>query len=331
MQDIYNEIDELIAKVLAKEANTSERKQLDDWVAQSPANAAHFAQSVRLWELMEREAALPDVQVDSDAAWRAVQQRIKVVERPKSMLNSRWLMAAAAAVALLLGAFWLIRLPKPMIPEKRYASTETTVSDALSDGTLVTLNRNTCLVAAQNFGKRERRVSLRGEAYFQVAHDASKPFVVAVNTLEVRVLGTIFNVQESENQRATQVHVFEGRVEVSNGTEKRILQKGESVKYDAVTGTFDATGPADANARAFMTRKFSFDGKPLSEALGMIGHAYGVEIKIESEVMRNCPLTARFNQEQSLADIFLVLEETYGFKVVGSAPEQFILKAGTCE
>ncbi|HTG55228.1 MAG TPA: FecR family protein, partial [Niabella sp.] len=84
----------------------------------------------------------------------------------------------------------------------------------LPDGTRVLLNSDTRLSYNQSFGKQAREVMLEGEAYFEVVKDAQHPFIVHTNAMDIKVLGTVFNVRAYNNEKNTQTTLLEGSVEV---------------------------------------------------------------------------------------------------------------------
>ena len=97
----------------------------------------------------------------------------------------------------------------------------------LSDGTKVWLNADSKIKYPVSFGQDKREVSLRGEGYFEVAKDSTRPFIVSTDKMDVRVLGTTFDVNTYEDEGKSFVVLVEGLVEVSAGKgESRIITPG---------------------------------------------------------------------------------------------------------
>jgi ferric-dicitrate binding protein FerR (iron transport regulator) len=106
----------------------------------------------------------------------------------------------------------------------------------LPDSTVVWLNTNSSLKWTSNFTKNIRRVVLKGEASFDVHHDANHPFVVHTEDVDIKVLGTCFNVETRAHNRATSIALMRGKVEVQSkdiSASKLILQPGEVATYIA--------------------------------------------------------------------------------------------------
>ena len=95
----------------------------------------------------------------------------------------------------------------------------------LPDGSKIFLNRNTGLSYRANFGKHRRDVKLTGEAFFDISHDASKPFIIDAGKAEIKVVGTSFNVITNNAESAVEVYVKTGKVLLSDnsGTQSMLL------------------------------------------------------------------------------------------------------------
>ena len=148
-----------------------------------------------------------------------------------------------------------------------------------------------------------------GEAFFDVAHDAGRPFVVAVGDSEVRVLGTKFDVREREGQVV--VAVAEGRVEVSPASleedvmipERRdgvVLTRGQAatrVKGEDEADVIVARINPD-RAGAWRTGRFSYRDAMLSDVVGDANRYFDGEIRFESEALKELRITTGFTVEQ---------------------------------
>jgi len=106
----------------------------------------------------------------------------------------------------------------------------------LSDGTHVWLNADSKLSFPSEFAGNKRSVTLTGEAYFEVAKNKAKPFVVNYGSAEVEVLGTHFNIMAYKDETASQVTLLEGAVKVNNGKEKVVLKPGQQAEISEQAG-----------------------------------------------------------------------------------------------
>lgn len=327
MDQDFTQIDTLIAKVLANEASENEMQELEQWRVKSPENQAYYVQTEQIWSKMQVADLRTDIQVDTEVALRKVKDQINQKSQPSlTVTHRKYWYGLVGAIACFVAAIWLLN-PEESKPIEIYSS-ETIKTDTLNDGSLVTLNSGSALFVDSKFGKKERRVRLQGEAYFQVAPDAQKSYIITTPDLEVRVIGTAFNVRYNAEKRETSVEVFEGKVMVSNGGLTRYLEKGQAILYKATDHTITDSKTSE-NTIAYKTGKFVFDNAPLSSALAEIGIGYNVSFQIDNPDLRNCPLTARL-ERKSLEGLLEVLSETYGCtaKRIG---DQIILTGGACE
>ncbi|QDH81101.1 DUF4974 domain-containing protein [Echinicola soli] len=103
----------------------------------------------------------------------------------------------------------------------------------LADGTKVWLNSSSSLEFPSNFTGQSRMVTLRGEGYFEVAHNPEVPFIVQANDTEIKVLGTHFNINTYDNEPLTRTTLLEGSVKVSLGEHSKVISPGEQVLSDS--------------------------------------------------------------------------------------------------
>ena len=149
----------------------------------------------------------------------------------------------------------------------------------LSDGTRVTANSNTTLTYPRQFFGARREVSIRGEAYFEVAHDAAHPFIVHANGLSVKVLGTKFNVC-SYDQSTTDVVLAQGSVEVTMARHSVVRMKPNQ-KVSVTNG--ELTGFGEVNAAEYtswMDDVLYLHGESLSQIVQRLDNYYGTTIRI---------------------------------------------------
>lgn len=152
----------------------------------------------------------------------------------------------------------------------------------LSDGTQVWLNADSELEFPSAFSDQERRVRVRGEAYFEVAKDPSKPFKVEVNGMEVEALGTAFNINTHMNPDKVKTILTEGRIRVSNDKEQIVINSG----YATLSSLENiAVEKADIEeALAWKDGYFYFNSKNLKYILEEIARWYDVQLHIEKPI-----------------------------------------------
>ena len=177
---------------------------------------------------------------------------------------------------------------------------------ALSDGSLVYLNAETSVKYPVVFGGSERMVELDGEAYFEVAKDASRPFIVRMNGVDVKVTGTSFNARAYRNEGKVVTTLIEGRVEV-NG---KAIVPGEQARYEVGDGDLEV---AKVNVEHFVAWKegyFVFRNERLEDVMRTLARWYKVEYHFMDEASKDVRIGARFGRYNDMTPIIEMLRET---------------------
>ena len=220
--------------------------------------------------------------------------------------NTRWWKAGVAAAVLLVGALsflWLQKNTVPAVGEKAaWVVKENPAGQkskiVLTDGTIVWLNSESQM--RYSFSDSTRSIVLTGEAYFEVAKDTTRPFVVTSGNLQTTALGTVFNVRHYAEDSAAIVFLAEGRVKVGEAKENgaiEILESGwgiSAVKDGAGLRKFSGqpeqwTGWKDG--------VLSFDHAGLQEVITACERWYSVEVSIKGTPAEEWKFTGKFKNE----------------------------------
>ena len=154
----------------------------------------------------------------------------------------------------------------------------------LPDGTLVKLNAGTTLSYPTVFAKDKREVTLRGEAYFEVAKKKDQPFIVHTKNQQVQVLGTHFNINAYQTSVLTKTTLLEGKVMVTTllGSQKVTLLPGDQ---SVNTGTELTKHPVNVQQEmAWVNGKFNFDGKSLRQVMDELSQWYAIDVVYKGDV-----------------------------------------------
>jgi ferric-dicitrate binding protein FerR (iron transport regulator) len=222
-------------------------------------------------------------------------------------------MRIAALFLLIAGAAVLYYISPREVPVQNLAlvATKQTLIDTLSDGSVVTLNKNSSLSYPDRFEGEQRMVALKGEAFFSVTPNKDKPFLITVNDVTVKVVGTSFNIK-SENG-IIEVVVETGVVEVIRKNEVLQLRPKEKavVKKDS---TMLKSQETEKLYNYYRTREFTCDNTPLWKLVDVLNEAYDTKIVIGRDALRNLPLTTTFNNE-SLDQILEIIRATFDITI----------------
>lgn len=185
----------------------------------------------------------------------------------------------------------------------------------LADGSKVWLNAGSSLTYPVSFHSEERKVSVTGEAYFEVFHDASKPFVVSNGSMNIQVLGTHFNVNAFHDNGDTKVTLLQGSVKINNGNASGILKPGEEASVNT-----DIKIQADVDVDEVMAWKngyFQFNNASLQNVLKEISRWYDVDVVYEGS---NGPraFSGELQRDLSLSEVLKILERNkVNFRIEG--------------
>lgn len=186
----------------------------------------------------------------------------------------------------------------------------------LPDGTRVWLNSSSSLEYPVRFAKSERRVILKGEAYFEVQSDPMKPFYVSSKEQTVEVLGTKFNINSYDNEPSMKTTLVEGSVRVSVGDRSEVLKPGEQA---AILTNGIHVYPADLEqVIGWYKGDFVFHGAELKNIMRQISRWYGVEVIYESNI-GDVKFGGSISRSKDIEEVLKVLSMTKGvnFKLEG--------------
>ncbi|HET6995607.1 MAG TPA: FecR domain-containing protein [Chitinophagaceae bacterium] len=156
------------------------------------------------------------------------------------------------------------------------------VDVTLTDGSHVWLNAGSSITYPVAFIGNERKVSITGEAYFEVSHDASKPFFVSKGELQVQVLGTHFNVNAYDDESEIKVTLLEGSVKVSNDADTKMIKPGEQAAAVSHSPFTIHHSPDLGQVMAWKNGMFEFSKTDLKTIMRQVSRWYDVEIVYES-------------------------------------------------
>lgn len=223
--------------------------------------------------------------------------------------------AAAVVVMVCIGVTASLLMNKYRVPKEIvFQTTQQVLNDTLPDASVITLNKNTSLTYPEKFKGNTRTVTLKGEAFFSVTPDKQKPFIIDVNNLQVKVVGTSFNIKATG--AVTEVVVETGIVQVIKDSRLIELRAGEKVVLTQEAASWVKEKASDKLYNYYRTKEFVCDNTPLWKLVEVLNEAYGSNIVISNNAIRNLPITTTFNNE-SLDQVLLIISETLGIKVTG--------------
>ena len=316
MNNRFEHIDDIIAKFLAGEASADEIKLLEEWKSLSDENRKEVEQFARLFD---ESGSLKDVMpVDTDAAWMHLKETIRPPETGRVIpINSRshWTTFLRIAAMVILVAGMAITVYLFTVPKKEnlvaIEAIDSVRKELLPDGSEISINKNSTLTWSPDRYHKKRFVQLKGEAFFDVKHDESRPFIVEASGLKIEDLGTSFNVNNVDSTSTVIVSVVSGEVEVRAVDETRLLAAGEEITYDLVKKTFGDKTETNPNISAYVNRVFVFENAELKTIMKVLNEIYETKLAVDNDALLTCRITVTFDNE-TIEEISNVLGETLG-------------------
>ncbi len=174
---------------------------------------------------------------------------------------------------------------------------------SLPDGTQVWLNASSSLKFPTSFVGNQRNVQLTGEAYFEVAKNKQKPFVVQVDDMKVEVLGTHFDVMAYPEEKTINTTLIEGVVSVVKNKESQILAPGQQAMVDEGIRVVEAS----ADAVAWKNGLTSFENADIKTIMRQVARWYDVEVNYEGEIPKRL-FTGQISRKANLSELIKVIE-----------------------
>jgi transmembrane sensor len=180
----------------------------------------------------------------------------------------------------------------------------------LSDGTAVWLNAASSLQFPVAFTGNERKVTLTGEGYFEVAHNPSRPFQVNVNNLEVQVLGTHFNIKGYTDENATATALLEGRVRIRSGAHTTTIQPGQQALVPLNANNIRVSLTDTEGAVAWKNGYFQFSNDNIQTIMRQIARWYDVEVIYQGTIATDKNFGGTVSRFENVAEVLKMLELT---------------------
>lgn len=252
--------------------------------------------------------------------------------------------AAVLALPLLTGALVLllnrntVESNRQPIAKSRPAEKEQRVSPRgqksliqLADGTKVWLNADSRLDYKSDFNAQAKReVYLTGEAFFDVAHNASKPFIVHTSAITIHVLGTAFNVKSYGESPTIETTLVRGKVSINKEGSKEadgtvVLEPNQRAVFSKKANSINVEQVQAERISSWRSDKLIFDETPFYEVIPQLERWYDVKINVLDEARESltCSLTAELENEK-LIDVLSLLKASHGISYTVEGKEIFI-------
>lgn len=299
----YKPSSEVLSRYFAGECNPDELTHIQNWATENPENQEELALLQTIWQDVGAVRTEP-IQVDTANAFAKVKAQKDAHEKTTPSFWNVW--KVAAAILLMASAFLYLIQEDNDVQLVTYSITEV----SLSDSTRVTVNEGSTLVYHKTFNTDTRKVTLSGEAFFEVTRNEQKPFIVEVGEITVTVLGTSFNIKESAKD--IQVSVKTGRVEVKSAFGTKVLSAGEQVSVNLNSKELTKSNNSESGTEQYwFSKKLAFQGVAMRTVIADLEKTYGATIEVSNDQILQCKLQATFEGQsiEEVLDIISISQE----------------------
>ncbi|MEI7501703.1 MAG: FecR domain-containing protein [Paludibacter sp.] len=314
------DIDELIVDYVTGRLTPEKFDYLNSWIAESKENLLYFRKLQEIWY-----AAAPkeDDVYDKELAYNRFLYRVKEssqssenIPSNKFIFTKRFIqIAASAAIIIVLGSIYFLKLLSPSNNPKDEFYSITVPYGAkskvtLSDSTKVWLNSGTTIKYSYIFKDKVRKLLLNGEAYFEVAKMKGVPFIVETNRLDVKVLGTKFNVVSYSEDNKINVTLLEGSIalKIDNDKNNEIrLVPNKSATFDKSSNKLEIKDVDGSLSNKWSDGIIVFDDEKLEQIARRLEREYNVKIELTNASLSDSHFYGVFNKDQSIKEIFDII------------------------
>lgn len=312
--------EKLLIRFLTRQCSPQENKDINEWIKADKANGDWLFEVERLWSLKD-ELRFSDEKILQEAfdEFVARQKPVVVTSQKEAEISklrplySGWIKYAAAILIIGLLSINVYDLFKdvPVTVNIIEVPKGQRVAVTLSDGSKAWLNSDSRLTYPSQFSDDERRVTLEGEGYFEVSKNAKKPFIIHSSELNVKVLGTKFNMKVYKGEGSSVV-LKEGKVEVSADSlnQKVILHPNEKASYSKKGGLQLLKNADAASSESWRMGEMAFTGEPLINIVKALERKFDTNILINDAELKNELFTCRVKPDASLKQILDLLRST---------------------
>jgi len=305
--------DNLLISYLQGELTADEAMDIEAWLNKDFAHRQRYNEFKVLWE---RSLDLRfDGEIDVEASLERLRQKKalqKEVVKNQTVFPRTPLWLKIAAVVLVISSIGWFFFNKFQGGQRELMTQGSVRTDTLSDGSVITLNKNSLLLYPNRFSAKIRQVWLsKGEAFFNIRPDRAKPFLIHTGKTVIKVVGTSFNVK---NKRGLiEIIVETGLVIVSRNGQVISLKPGEKISVQAKDGKMMKEQIPDHLYKYYRSKEFVAEDTPLWRMVQVLNDAYDSHIILGREELKDLPLNTTFKDE-SLDDILQVICRTFKIK-----------------
>ena len=319
-------IEDLIIRYLLHDISDDELYELNTWILDNKENKSYFFQLKNIYDSFRYDKIQKEDEIEK--SWNRMNNKIQrgqkqtkfpLPEKKVILMFTRY--TAIILIGVLIG--WGIKsnaktentqeLSNLIYNEIKVEKNGKPNTLILSDGSKISMNSATNIRYPISFSKEKREIFLDGEAYFEIAEDIDKPFIIHLKQQDIKVLGTNFNVEAYKNAPYSIVTLASGSIALEMFNEdgehisQMLLKPNQKAYYDYIKGAISLESIDASHSKAWIKGEFKFQDEPLFLITKRLENYYGVKIHIENDDLKTIKYTGTLSFNQEIQNVLKII------------------------
>lgn len=326
MKERMNKLDEeLIVKFLMGQCTEDELHKVKAWLDESDTNARELFRIEEIYHLGKRNGFLEEKKTEKAERHLFKKLNAERTQQHKTRRIYSWMRYAAMFISVfLLGGFaYLVYQANNPSEALLAVTTKNEIKELkLPDGTKVWLNKYTTLKYPHEFSEKGRKVYLEGEGYFEVTKSPDKPFIVQSEAMQVRVLGTVFNLKSDKAKMSAVATLLRGEIEVKGNHEEGmiILAPGQKAELNGITRRL-VVKQVDTGIENWHNNQFVFEKADIFTIARTLENSYGVKIILAPDMNMDKTYSGTLKKKENVEAVLNLIKNAIPieYKIVGNS------------
>ncbi len=302
---------DLFAKFFSGEISEKEQRILDDFTSDNTENKKIFEEYQIIWTIENTDNFFDN---KTEQALKSVKTKLGKTEKTIKKNNKRVWFRIAASIIVVFGLtyFFLNIFQKTQVQYVRIETKEKIREYKLSDGSMVWLNKNSKIEFPEKFGKDKRIIKMKGEAYFIIAHNSKKPFIVETENTLTEVLGTEFSIKSIDNESNIEIVLLKGKVKFTDvkSNTSELMKPNEMISLNKKNRKLKKETISNINFLSWKTHELDLNGMNLEEIANTLSIYYKIKIKADSSAKKEVFTSTLAFKNEKIENIINLIKQT---------------------
>lgn len=308
-------MNDIIIRILTGTNSYEDIIEFAQWLNADKKHKKEFLEIKSYWNANTR----CKLDMTAEDSFKKLQMKIEQSKKKGIKRKRMWFYGGVAAslfITLVFGFFMNTNVSQEEIRQYICMTEGSTSTFYMDDSTKVVLNKNSELSYTSHYGRQERKVQLAGEAYFEVAKNAKVPFIVDMNGVAVRVLGTKFTVDNRKGSDVVKTVLLEGAVRFTSKEQNVLMKPHQKLLFNRSTKNLELTEVDSEQEMAWKDGLFKYRSLSFETLIDKLEADYEVNVVIRNNRLLNQKqkFTGSFEQNASFDKVLDVIDRTFKIK-----------------